>query len=244
MATASANRLMNRSAFSSMYPRNVAGAGIVCRCLRKRGVDGSRGWWSISEGTGHVPLEDPSVRSHHVDPISSRNCTHQTSVSPVFSSDFLGVHDAFYRRYVISLQDQTIPDDDAAEGNTSHVYNGRTTETNDDILEAPSQEEKPRMSGAQRKKLAREEKKKRRGQNKGRRFQKVRDELDLCWKVAAGETCEFGSECGSLFCHFFVCLAEEGPDVGSRTMSRNTSPQSRRTSSSQLPLNSRTSPPL
>ena len=50
------------------------------------------------------------------------------------------------------------------------------------------------MSGAQRKKLAREEKKKRRGQNKGRRFHKVRDELDLCWKVAAGETCEFGSE--------------------------------------------------
>lgn len=51
------------------------------------------------------------------------------------------------------------------------------------------------MSGAQRKKLAREEKKKRRGQNKGRRFQKVRDDLELCWKVAAGETCEFGSEC-------------------------------------------------
>ena len=51
------------------------------------------------------------------------------------------------------------------------------------------------MSGAQRKKLAREEKKKRRGQNKGRRFQKVRDELDLCWKVAVDETCEFGSEC-------------------------------------------------
>ena len=51
------------------------------------------------------------------------------------------------------------------------------------------------MSGAQRKKLARDEKKKRRGQNKGRRFQKVRDELDLCWKVAAGEACEFGSEC-------------------------------------------------
>lgn len=58
-----------------------------------------------------------------------------------------------------------------------------------------AQGEKPRMSGAQRKKLAREEKKKRRGQNKGRRFQKVRDELDLCWKVAAGEACEFGSEC-------------------------------------------------
>lgn len=65
----------------------------------------------------------------------------------------------------------------------------------DDIQDAPAQGEKPRMSGAQRKKLAREEKKKRRGQNKGRRFHKVRDELDLCWKVAAGETCEFGPEC-------------------------------------------------
>lgn len=51
------------------------------------------------------------------------------------------------------------------------------------------------MSGAQRKKQAREEKKKWRGQNKGRRFQKMRDEVDLCWKVATGETCEFGSDC-------------------------------------------------
>ena len=34
MATASANLLMKRSAFSSTYPRNVAGAGIVYRSLR------------------------------------------------------------------------------------------------------------------------------------------------------------------------------------------------------------------
>lgn len=72
---------------------------------------------------------------------------------------------------------------------------GRPSGTTDDVQDMPTRGETPHMSGAQRKKQTREEKKKRRGQNKGRRFQKVRDELDLCWKVAAGETCEFGSEC-------------------------------------------------
>jgi len=36
---------------------------------------------------------------------------------------------------------------------------------------------------------------KKRGQNKGRRFKKVRDTLDLCWKVANGITCEVGDDC-------------------------------------------------
>ena len=84
------------------------------------------------------------------------------------------------------------PDDDAAEGSTNHVSLGQLTETNDDAQNAQTQGEEPCMSGAQCKKLAREERKKRRGQNKGRRLQKVRDELDLCWKVATGEACEFG----------------------------------------------------
>ena len=49
MATASANRLMNLSAFSSMYPKNAAGAGIVCRS-RKR-------WITLKgDGRGHVPI--------------------------------------------------------------------------------------------------------------------------------------------------------------------------------------------
>jgi len=101
------------------------------------------------------------------------------------------------------------------------------------------------MSGAQRKKLVREEKKKRRGQNKGRRFQKVRDELDLCWKVAADEACEFGSECVQpAHRRVSVCPAEERPDVGSHMMSRVISPLNRGISSSQLPQTSQIIPPL
>ncbi|ETW77093.1 hypothetical protein HETIRDRAFT_156632 [Heterobasidion irregulare TC 32-1] len=47
----------------------------------------------------------------------------------------------------------------------------------------------------QRRKLAKEEKKKQRGSNKGRRWQKVRDDQDVCWRVASGGSCEFGAEC-------------------------------------------------
>lgn len=52
-----------------------------------------------------------------------------------------------------------------------------------------------RLSGAQRKKLAKEERKNKRGANKGRRFQKVRDEVELCYRVASGKQCDFGQEC-------------------------------------------------
>ncbi|KAF9553435.1 FMN-linked oxidoreductase [Agrocybe pediades] len=43
--------------------------------------------------------------------------------------------------------------------------------------------------------MTKEQKKARQGQNKARRFGKVKDELDLCWKIANGTVCEFGSEC-------------------------------------------------
>ena len=107
---------------------------------------------------------------------------------------FSSIQHFFHGRYVISLQDRTLPDDDAAEGNTNRVSLCRPTEVDDDGQNTPGQGEKSRISGAQRRKPA-QGKKKRRGQNKGRRFQKMRDELDLCWRVAAGEACEFGSEC-------------------------------------------------
>jgi len=32
------------------------------------------------------------------------------------------------------------------------------------------------------------------GQSKGRKFRKVRDELELCWKVGNSNSCEFGEE--------------------------------------------------
>ncbi|PIL29241.1 hypothetical protein GSI_09290 [Ganoderma sinense ZZ0214-1] len=91
--------------------------------------------------------------------------------------------------FLLSFQARDIPDDDAAEGSASHT-NGR-------LDAGPQGAEEPgkRLSGAQRKKLAKEERKQKRGANKGRRFQKVRDELELCFRVASGKKCDFGAEC-------------------------------------------------
>ncbi|KAI0364512.1 zinc finger dihydrouridine synthase [Pilatotrama ljubarskyi] len=93
--------------------------------------------------------------------------------------------------FLVSVQPRDVPDDDAAEGSTSHV-NGRP----DTVTGTQGTEEGgKKLSGAQRKKLAKEERKKQRGANKGRRFQKVRDEVELCFRVANGQQCEFGNEC-------------------------------------------------
>jgi tRNA-dihydrouridine synthase 3 len=54
---------------------------------------------------------------------------------------------------------------------------------------------KTKLSGAARRKLTKEEKKAQRGSNKGRRWAKVRDEVDLCWRFAGSGKCDFGSEC-------------------------------------------------
>ncbi|CCA72141.1 related to DUS3-member of dihydrouridine synthase family, partial [Serendipita indica DSM 11827] len=54
---------------------------------------------------------------------------------------------------------------------------------------------KVKLSGAQRRKLAKEEKRNKTGQNKGRRFQRVHDEQEICWKIACGLECPFGEKC-------------------------------------------------
>ncbi|KAH9847034.1 zinc finger dihydrouridine synthase [Lenzites betulinus] len=93
--------------------------------------------------------------------------------------------------FLVSLEPRAVPDDDAAEGSTSYA-NSRS----DAAVGGEEGEEGGRkLSGAQRKKHAKEDRKKQRGANKGRRFQKVRDDLELCFKVASGRQCEFGSEC-------------------------------------------------
>ena len=150
------------------------------------------------QGPGHVPFGDyisslGVCSARDVDNIPSRDRTYQTPVSPTFSplTPPIRRFTRKIRHFVTGFNSP--PDDDAAEGSTGHVSLGRPTEADDDVQSSPTQREEPHVSGAQRKKLTRE-KKQRRGQNKGRQFQKVRDELDLCWKVAAGETCEFGSE--------------------------------------------------
>ncbi|KAI0768259.1 zinc finger dihydrouridine synthase [Trametes elegans] len=93
--------------------------------------------------------------------------------------------------FLVSVQPRDVPDDDAAEGSTSHL-NGRPDAGLDAGVAGDGGKQ---LSGAQRKKLAKEERKKQRGANKGRRFQKVRDEVELCFRVAIGKECEFGDEC-------------------------------------------------
>lgn len=51
-----------------------------------------------------------------------------------------------------------------------------------------------KLSGAQRKAIAKERnaaaRKEKKGINKGRRFQKLHDEQELCWRIACGMPCE------------------------------------------------------
>ncbi|KAH8112384.1 zinc finger dihydrouridine synthase [Phellopilus nigrolimitatus] len=95
---------------------------------------------------------------------------------------------AIKAEFLISLEPRAVIDDDSAENATNHVNGGhRGNREDEDERSGPPPEK--------RQKLSKEEKKKRSGANKGRRFGKMRDELELCWKVAVGNTCEFGDEC-------------------------------------------------
>jgi tRNA-dihydrouridine synthase 3 len=86
-------------------------------------------------------------------------------------------------RYLISYTaTQNLPDDDAAEGSTN-TARGSSSNGRDGYEVG---------TGPQRKHMTKEEKKATRGQNKGRRFGKTRDEVDLCWKIANGTECNYG----------------------------------------------------
>ncbi|KII91492.1 hypothetical protein PLICRDRAFT_38252 [Plicaturopsis crispa FD-325 SS-3] len=85
--------------------------------------------------------------------------------------------------YIVSTGTRAVPDDDAAEGGTS-----RQARPQDD-----DREEQPSTIGPARGK--RDKKEKKGGSNKGRRFAKVRDDLELCWKIASGKVCDFGDQC-------------------------------------------------
>ena len=85
-------------------------------------------------------------------------------------------------RFLLGNASRPAVDDDAAEGSTS-----AHTGTIDPIADTDA-------NPGGRKKLTRQQKKAHRGANKGRRFGKVRDELELCWRVANGTLCEQGSQ--------------------------------------------------
>ena len=87
---------------------------------------------------------------------------------------------------------QASADDDTAEASTSNVKHPRPDGGDDTKAEGDHISKKPRTGKA---KLSKEEKKKQRGSNKGRRWAKTKDELDLCWRFAGDGQCEFGEKC-------------------------------------------------
>lgn len=123
-----------------------------------------------------------------------------------------------------------MPDDDAAEGGTSHANGRADTGPGGEGAEEGGK----KLSGAQRKKLAKEERKKQRGANKGRRFQKVRDDLELCFKVASGKPCEFGDEYVHPACASCYSLTGSLPGAASRMTFLRISLQSPETFTSLL----------
>lgn len=86
-----------------------------------------------------------------------------------------------------------IPDDDAAETEDTQRNESKAAGIDEGEGQEPPNK-KQKLSGAQRRKLAKEEKKKNRGANKNRRFGKVTQEVELCWKLASGAPCEFGDQ--------------------------------------------------
>lgn len=91
-------------------------------------------------------------------------------------------------RYIISAKPTAFVDDDAVEAQSNPLG---STEIDDPNQPPPK---KARISGAQKKKIAREEGRKQKGANKGRKFTKIREEVDVCWKFANGEQCPHGSK--------------------------------------------------
>ena len=93
-------------------------------------------------------------------------------------------------RYLISTEPRATIDDDAAESSTNRIDGTDGLVHQDDEGHVGRDGPPP----GKRQKISKEEKKKRTGANKARRFAKMKDQLELCWKVAVGNECEFGKE--------------------------------------------------
>jgi tRNA-dihydrouridine synthase 3 len=128
--------------------------------------------------------------------VPDRYCPHQDRVriirrySDLLAIDYLTVP----LRYVLSAPEKLPPqiDDALAEEGTNRAAQKHKQEDDpkdDDV------HKKPRLNEAERRRLTKDEKKAQRGSNKGRRWAKVRDEVDLCWRFAGSGECDFGSEC-------------------------------------------------
>ncbi|KAI5450446.1 tRNA-dihydrouridine synthase 3 [Naganishia albida] len=100
--------------------------------------------------------------------------------------------------YIVSSRIPTpVVDDDAAECKTNHVSTGPSEDVKDrrdDDAEGGNKRQKvdDRDSG---KKLSKEEKKARTGQNKGRRFMSIQDGVRVCKDFIQDGECAFGTKC-------------------------------------------------
>lgn len=88
------------------------------------------------------------------------------------------------QQFLLSPHALPAPDDDAAEGSKTHAGTSYVDVGDTDA----------RGTGG-RKKWSKAQKKEKRGTNKGRKFGKVHDQLELCRRVANGKICEHGDEC-------------------------------------------------
>jgi len=86
-----------------------------------------------------------------------------------------------------------------SEINPEESVTGRdeaAVEGEDGVEEPPTKRVK--LSGAQRRQAAKErnaeKKKEKKGMNKGRRFLRVHDEQEICWKIACGLPCDLGDK--------------------------------------------------
>ncbi|KAH8829206.1 hypothetical protein DL96DRAFT_1696102 [Flagelloscypha sp. PMI_526] len=107
--------------------------------------------------------------------------------------------------YLLSLDTNQNVDDDAAEGATSHTGRRDASTSGQQIVAVAGGQ-------APRKKLTKEEKKAFRGSNTDRRYTKVREKGELCWRIAANEICTHGDKCR--FSHDITAyLDSREPDI-------------------------------
>ncbi|KZT59268.1 FMN-linked oxidoreductase [Calocera cornea HHB12733] len=95
--------------------------------------------------------------------------------------------------YLISADVAEVIDDDAAEDTTNPAASEQANSSKrdrEDAAEDEPPEKKQKLSGSQKRKLAKAERKAKRGQNKARRFVKAHDEINLCWNARRGEKCD------------------------------------------------------
>ncbi|CAE6509805.1 unnamed protein product [Rhizoctonia solani] len=110
-----------------------------------------------------------------------------------------------------------LPDDDAAEGNSSNLPKKRVAdepvgagdhvepisaqsdkgpgESEQPDVEGEPAAKKQRISSSERKRLAKEKRKEQKGANKARKFARVQDEVALCHGASRGEGCIDGEGC-------------------------------------------------